>query len=73
MSTDRLEQRTPNTADCPDAEHQHWWRERRPELTDGTDRFLEYLAARDGTVVLSEEALAQLLRMAGFEPTGSPS
>lgn len=64
----RLEERTPNTAACPDLEHRHEWRKRRPELTEGRDRFLSYVATVDGTVVISEEALSQLLRLAGFTP-----
>lgn len=65
----RLEDRTPNTADCPDAIHQHVWRRRRPELTEDVDRRVAYDADARGGVQISEEALAQLLRMAGFEPT----
>lgn len=68
----RLEARTPNTTDCPDARHEHRWVKRRPELTLGEDRRLAYDAAADGTVVISEEALSRLLRMAGFVPSPAP-
>lgn len=64
----RMEARSPNTRDCPDVGHGHRWRRRRPELSLGVDQFVTYDAAADGSVVLSEEALAQLLRQGGFEP-----
>lgn len=66
--TDRLEQRTPNTEHCPDAAHEHQWVKRPPELTVGTKLGIQYAVSAAGVVEISEEALAQLLRMAGFVP-----
>jgi hypothetical protein len=64
----RAEDRTPNTRDCPDTEHTHQWVKRPPELTEGAKLGVAYTANADGTVVFSEEALSELLRMAGFVP-----
>lgn len=66
--TQRLEARTPNTAECPDTPHRHEWVKRPPELTLGTKRGVVYDASAAGVVEISEEALSQLLRMAGFVP-----
>lgn len=65
---ERLEARTPNTEDCPDQRHQHQWVKRPPELTVGAKAGIQYVVSAAGVVEISEEALSQLLRMAGFVP-----
>lgn len=64
----RREARTPDTRDCPDVGHPHRWARPSPL---GVAMVVAYDVAADGTVTLSEEAMSQLLRQAGFEPTGA--
>lgn len=60
--THRAETRTRDTLRCPDADHTHQWRNRRLSKTAAYD------VDAAGTVRISEEALAALLRQAGYKP-----
>lgn len=57
----RAEPRLPDTKDCPAASHEHHWRL-------GADRIIRYHATEHGVVSMTEEALTELLRLAGFTP-----
>lgn len=60
----RVQQRTAHTAYCPDTEHVHRWQPTNRRLADLQ---VSYAVRADGSVVVSEEVLAQLLVLARYE------
>lgn len=64
----RAEPRNTDTTQCPEENHNHSWRKPAPLQINGPDRVLNYSADAHGVVLLTEEALTELLRLAGFEP-----